>query len=80
MEAPYIKPYIYVSQGAVDVVVRLDNTSARVALARHIVGVLRPTLYPALIRELHSNPLGCLVDLGEMFIVLLLLCLRMFMN
>ncbi|MCW8355038.1 fatty acid synthesis protein [Marinomonas pontica] len=47
-----------------DVVVTLGNTGAIVALARHILGVLRPKLYPALIRELHSNPLRCLVDLG----------------
>lgn len=47
-----------------DVVVTLGNTGAMVALARHILGVIRPKLYPALIRELHSNPLRCLVDLG----------------
>lgn len=47
-----------------DVVVTLGNTGAMVALARHLLGVLRPKLYPALIRELYSNPLRCLVDLG----------------
>lgn len=47
-----------------DVVVTLGNTGAMVALARHILGVIRPKLYPALIRELYSNPLRCLVDLG----------------
>ncbi|PYF84749.1 MULTISPECIES: fatty acid synthesis protein [Marinomonas] len=52
------------SQKTSDVVVTLGNTGAMVALARHILGVLRPKLYPALIRELHSNPLRCLVDLG----------------
>ncbi|MGO2355454.1 MAG: fatty acid synthesis protein [Marinomonas foliarum] len=52
------------SQKSSDVVVTLGNTGAMVALARHILGVLRPKLYPALIRELHSNPLRCLVDLG----------------
>ncbi|MBJ7539464.1 fatty acid synthesis protein [Marinomonas transparens] len=52
------------SQKDSDVVVTLGNTGAMVALARHILGVLRPKLYPALIRELHTNPLRCLVDLG----------------
>lgn len=47
-----------------DVVVTLGNTGAMVALARHILGVIKPKLYPALIRELHSKPLRCLVDLG----------------
>lgn len=50
--------------GSADVVVTLGNTGAMVALARHLLGVLRPKLYPALIRELYSNPLRCLVDLG----------------
>ena len=52
------------AQNTSDVVVTLGNTGAMVALARHILGVLRPKLYPALIRELYSNPLRCLVDLG----------------
>lgn len=52
------------AQQSSDVVVTLGNTGAMVALARHILGVLRPKLYPALIRELYSNPLRCLVDLG----------------
>ncbi|MCB5161850.1 fatty acid synthesis protein [Marinomonas algarum] len=52
------------SQNTAEVVVTLGNTGAMVALARHILGVLRPKLYPALIRELYSNPLRCLVDLG----------------
>lgn len=52
------------SQGSADVVVTLGNTGAMVALARHILGVMRPKLYPALIRELCSKPLRCLVDLG----------------
>ncbi|RBP84621.1 fatty acid synthesis protein [Marinomonas rhizomae] len=52
------------AQRSSDVVVTLGNTGAMVALARHILGVLRPKLYPALIRELYSNPLRCLVDLG----------------
>lgn len=52
------------SEQSSDVVVTLGNTGAMVALARHILGVLRPKLYPALIRELYSNPLRCLVDLG----------------
>ena len=47
-----------------DVVVTMGNTGAMVALARHVLGLLRPKLYPALIRELHSKPLRCLVDLG----------------
>jgi phosphate acyltransferase len=51
-------------QQSSDVVVTLGNTGAMVALARHLLGVLRPKLYPALIRELYSNPLRCLVDLG----------------
>ncbi len=46
------------------VVVTMGNTGAMVALARHVLGLLRPKLYPALIRELHSKPLRCLVDLG----------------
>lgn len=50
--------------GSADVVVTLGNTGAMVALARHLLGVLKPKLYPALIRELYSNPLRCLVDLG----------------
>ncbi|ETI57996.1 fatty acid synthesis protein [Marinomonas profundimaris] len=52
------------AQKSSDVVVTLGNTGAMVALARHILGVVRPKLYPALIRELYSNPLRCLVDLG----------------
>ncbi|KZN12392.1 fatty acid synthesis protein [Marinomonas sp. TW1] len=52
------------SSGAADVVVTLGNTGVMVALARHLLGVIRPKLYPALIRELYSNPLRCLVDLG----------------
>lgn len=52
------------AKGSSDVVVTLGNTGAMVALARHILGLLRPKLYPALIRELYSNPLRCLVDLG----------------
>ena len=47
-----------------DVVVTFGNTAAMVALARHILGLLRPKLYPALIREMRPNPLRCLVDLG----------------
>jgi len=47
-----------------DVAVTLGNTGAMVALARHILGLIRPKLYPALIRELRSKPLRCLVDLG----------------
>ncbi|SBS34297.1 Phosphate acyltransferase [Marinomonas spartinae] len=47
-----------------DVVVTFGNTGAVVALARHLLGVIRPKLYPALIRELHADPLRCLVDLG----------------
>ncbi|MGJ8648234.1 MAG: fatty acid synthesis protein [Marinomonas colpomeniae] len=52
------------AQCSSDVVVTVGNTGAMVALARHILGLLRPKLYPALIRELYSNPLRCLVDLG----------------
>ncbi|NVK74218.1 fatty acid synthesis protein [Marinomonas sp. CT5] len=52
------------SQQTSDVTVTLGNTGAMVALARHILGVLRPKLYPALMRELYSKPLKCLVDLG----------------
>ncbi|BFM48155.1 fatty acid synthesis protein [Marinomonas sp. THO17] len=47
-----------------DVVVTLGNTGVMVALARHILGLIRPKLYPALMREIQSNPLRCLVDLG----------------
>lgn len=50
--------------GDADVVVTFGNTGAVVALARHLLGVIRPKLYPALIRELHAKPLRCLVDLG----------------
>jgi len=50
--------------GKADVVVTFGNTGAVVALARHLLGVIRPKLYPALIRELHAEPLRCLVDLG----------------
>ncbi len=49
---------------ASDVAITLGNTGAMVALARHILGLIRPKLYPALIRELRSKPLRCLVDLG----------------
>ncbi|MCO4785769.1 MAG: fatty acid synthesis protein [Marinomonas atlantica] len=52
------------SEASIDVVVTFGNTAAMVALARHIVGLLRPKLYPALIREMRPNPLRCLVDLG----------------
>ncbi|MCV2402717.1 fatty acid synthesis protein [Marinomonas sp. C2222] len=52
------------SNGTSDVAVTLGNTGAMVALARYVLGLLRPKLYPALIRELRSNPLRCLVDLG----------------
>ena len=48
----------------VDVVVTFGNTAAMVALTRYIVGLLRPKLYPALIREMRPAPLKCLVDLG----------------
>ncbi len=48
----------------VDVVVTLGNTGVMVALSRFILGLIRPKLYPALIRELGSSPLRCLVDLG----------------
>ncbi|MEL0638387.1 MULTISPECIES: fatty acid synthesis protein [Marinomonas] len=63
-ESSLYKSLYSLSVKEVDVVVTLGNTGAMVALARHILGVIRPKLYPALIRELHSNPLRCLVDLG----------------
>ncbi|MCZ2720236.1 fatty acid synthesis protein [Marinomonas sp. 15G1-11] len=47
-----------------DVVITLGNTGVMVALSRFILGLVRPKLYPALIRELGSSPLRCLVDLG----------------
>ncbi|WP_191600148.1 fatty acid synthesis protein [Marinomonas algicola] len=47
-----------------DVVVTVGNTGVMVALSRFILGLVRPRLYPALIRELGSAPLRCLVDLG----------------
>lgn len=53
-----------VAENSADVVVTLGNTGAVVALARHLLGLLKPKLYPALIRELHTDPLRCLVDLG----------------
>ena len=52
------------SMNHADVVVTLGNTGVMVALARHLLGLIKPKLYPALIRELRSNPLRCLVDLG----------------
>ncbi|RDL45906.1 fatty acid synthesis protein [Marinomonas piezotolerans] len=52
------------ANGQADVVVTFGNTAAMVALARHIIGLLRPKLYPALIREMRPEPLKCLVDLG----------------
>jgi len=52
------------SQKEVDVVITLGNTGVMVALSRFILGLVRPKLYPALIRELGSSPLRCLVDLG----------------
>ncbi|TPE55507.1 fatty acid synthesis protein [Maribrevibacterium harenarium] len=52
------------AQSKNDVVVTLGNTAVMVALARHLLGLLRPKLYPALIRELQTSPLRCLVDLG----------------
>ncbi|MGO3345436.1 MAG: fatty acid synthesis protein [Marinomonas sp.] len=63
-ESSLYKSLYSLSEKDADVVVTLGNTGAMVALARHLLGVLRPKLYPALIRELHSNPLRCLVDLG----------------
>lgn len=53
-----------VAEGGADVAVTCGNTGVMVAMARHLLGLLRPKLYPALIRELHSAPLRCLVDLG----------------
>ncbi|TDO96879.1 fatty acid synthesis protein [Marinomonas balearica] len=52
------------SEGAHDVVVTLGNTAAMVALARRLLGLIRPRLHPALVRELRLNPLCCLLDLG----------------
>lgn len=53
-----------VSRQDAHVLVTFGNTAAMVALARHLLGLLRPKLYPALIREMRPNPLRCLVDLG----------------
>ncbi|TBR45062.1 fatty acid synthesis protein [Marinomonas agarivorans] len=47
-----------------DVVVTFGNTGIMVALARYILGLLKPKLYPTLIRELSLKPLRCLTDLG----------------
>ncbi|MFT2111307.1 fatty acid synthesis protein [Marinomonas sp. 2405UD68-3] len=52
------------SQREVDVVITLGNTGVMVALSRFILGLVRPKLYPALIRELESSSFRCLVDLG----------------
>lgn len=53
-----------ISDQSSDVAITLGNTGVMVALARHILGLIQPKLYPALIRELQTDPLRCLVDLG----------------
>ncbi|GAB3475683.1 phosphate acyltransferase [Marinomonas epiphytica] len=54
----------HVKEGHSDVMITAGNTGALVALARHILGLIKPKLYPALIRELRTSPLRCLTDLG----------------
>lgn len=63
-ESTIYRSLVDMSEAKTDVVVTFGNTAAMVALARHIVGLLMPKLYPALIREMRPNPLRCLVDLG----------------
>ncbi|WCN09227.1 fatty acid synthesis protein [Marinomonas mediterranea] len=63
-ESTLYKSLSDMSAGQHDVVVTLGNTAAMVALARRLLGLIRPRLYPALVRELRLNPLRCLLDLG----------------
>jgi len=63
-EASLYQALISMKQGKSDVVVTCGNTGVMVALARYLLGLIRPKLYPALMRELSVKPLRCLVDLG----------------
>lgn len=58
------KALMFLKNDQADVVVTFGNTGVMVALARHLLGLLQPKLYPALIRELSLTPLRCLADLG----------------
>lgn len=58
------KALSYVKQGHADVAVTFGNTGVMVALARRVLGLIKPKLYPALIRDLSLQPLRCLTDLG----------------
>ena len=63
-EASLYQAILSMKQGKSDVVVTCGNTGVMVALARYLLGLIRPKLYPALMRELSVQPLRCLVDLG----------------
>ena len=63
-EASLYQAILSLKQGRSDVVVTCGNTGVMVALARYLLGLIRPKLYPALMRELSVKPLRCLVDLG----------------
>lgn len=54
----------HIKSGQADVAVTFGNTGIMVALARHILGLIKPKLYPTLIRDLSLQPLRCLTDLG----------------
>ena len=63
-EASLYQALFSMKQGESDVVVTCGNTGVMVALARFLLGLIRPKLYPALMRELSIKPLRCLIDLG----------------
>lgn len=63
-EASLFQALTSMKQARSDVVVTCGNTGVMVALARYLLGLIRPKLYPALMRELSVKPLRCLVDLG----------------
>ncbi|KJZ07884.1 fatty acid synthesis protein [Marinomonas sp. S3726] len=63
-DASLYQALLSMKQGRSDVVVTCGNTGVMVALARYLLGLIRPKLYPALMRELSVKPLRCLVDLG----------------
>ena len=63
-QASLYQALISLKEARSDVVVTCGNTGVMVALARYLLGLIRPKLYPALMRELSVKPLRCLVDLG----------------
>ena len=63
-ETSLYKSLSYLKNNKADVVVTFGNTGIMVALARYILGLIQPKLYPALIRDLSLQPLRCLTDLG----------------